>query len=127
MGIRNYFHLFKHKNKLHIHKGYCCDGVLHSWFISKNDVIDINNRLCDIDPEDVSDHEHEVEEQRTIVYDVYKSNFNDFDELYFMTDALLTKDDLQRFEQLVNEEFYGNFMNDYKDYVRWRWFDNIDG
>ena len=52
---------------------------------------------------------------------------DDFDGLYCMTDEILTKDDLQRFEELVNEEFYGGFMNDYKEYIKWRWFDNIDG
>ena len=77
--------------------------------------MDINNRLCDIDPEDVSDHEHEVEEQGTIAYEVYRSDFKDFNMLYFEIEALLTKDDLQRFEQLVNEEFYDEYMNDYKD------------
>ena len=126
MGKTSYFNLFKHKNKLHIHKGYCYDCVLHPWFISNDDVNDIEDELCDIEPEDVSDHVHECELQRTISYDVYKSRLDDFDELYWMTDELLTKDDLQRFEQLVNEEFYDGFMNDYNDYVRWRWFDNID-
>ena len=114
MGISWYFHLFKHKNKLHIHLGYCCDSVLHPWFISNDDVIDIENELSDIDPKDVYDHEDEVLTQRTIAYDVYKSDFNNFDGLYIKTITLLTKDDLKRFNEFVNKEFYGGYMNDYR-------------
>ena len=127
MGRNTYFHLFTHKNKLHIHKGYCYDGKLYPWFISNDDVTDIDDELDDREPEDVSDHRHKWELQRTFIFDVYKERLNNFDELYSKTEELLTKDDLKRFEEFVNEEFYGGFINDYKEYERWRWFDNIDG
>ena len=114
MGLGWYFHLFKHENKLHIHVGYHCDGVLFPWFISNDDVIDIENELCNIDPKDVSNHEHEVEKSITIAYDIDKANFKDFDGLYIKAVALLTKDDLKRFNEFVNKEFYGDYMSDYR-------------
>ena len=115
MGIVHYFGLFEHNNKLHIHYGVCVDGVMRPWFIS-NDDIDSNVSdeigIYENDPESVC----ECDGYLATNYSVYKTCFEDFDKLYSDVQLLLSKQDLERFKKHICDEFYDDYINDYKEW-----------
>ena len=115
MVIDHYFSLFVHNNKLHIHYGVCVDGVVRPWFIS-NDNIDrrVSDKIKIFEEKPKSVHEYDYIIAKN--YSVYKVHLDEFDKLYSDVQLLLSKQDLERFKKHICDEFYDNYINDYKEW-----------
>ena len=112
MGVTEYFRIFKHNNKLHIHNAFCAVPDLKPWFISKDDVIDKSNNVCERDPETVN-NAFDGNRLFSDIISIYHSRFDEFHELYSTVKPLLTKRDLKIFINKIRELFSDKFIYDY--------------
>ena len=117
MGVMQYFRIFKHNKKLHIHYGFSGYSDLEPWFISKDDVSDTWNYVHELDPETVNNVFNDNNRVFPDIISIYKTRFDDFNELYSTVKRLLTKQDFEIFKNKICELFSDTFVYDYMKYI----------